>query len=106
MFYIRTIVYPPYPPPPYGAPYGGFPGQEPDTNLVWGILTTLLCCWPLGIVSIVYASRVSGSWHQGRYAEAQAASDKARNWAIGSVVGFASLMVVSVMILAVVDPPR
>ena len=105
MFYIRTIVYPPYP-PPYGAPYGGFPGQEPDTNLVWGILTTLLCCWPLGIVSIVYASRVSGSWHQGRYAEAQAASDKARNWAIGSVVGFASLMVVSVMILAVVDPPR
>ena len=73
------MTYPPPPPPPpqpppYGAPQGGYPVQQPDSNLVWGILCTVLCCLPLGIVSIVYASKVSGLWAQGRYAEAQEAS--------------------------------
>jgi hypothetical protein len=27
-------------------------------NLVWAIVSTLLCCWPLGVVSIIYAVRV------------------------------------------------
>jgi hypothetical protein len=79
---------PPYGPPPYGAPQGGYPVQQPDSNLVWGILSALLCCLPLGIVSIVYASKVSGLWAQGRYAEAQTASDNAKKWAIwGAVAG-------------------
>jgi Interferon-induced transmembrane protein len=89
------MTYPPPPPPPsapppYGAPQGGYPppAQQPDSNLVWGILCTVLCCLPLGIVSIVYASKVSGLWTQGRYAEAQAASDNAKKWAIwGAVAG-------------------
>ena len=29
-------------------------------HLVWAILTTLFCCLPLGVVSIVYASQVDG----------------------------------------------
>jgi RsiW-degrading membrane proteinase PrsW (M82 family) len=71
----------------------GWPGQrEPDNYLVWAILTTVLCCLPLGIVSIVYSTKVSGLWSQGRYAEAQAASESAKKWAIiaaivGAVVG-------------------
>ena len=79
---------PPFAPPPYGVPQGGFPTQQPDSNLVWGILSTVLCCLPLGIVSIVYASKVSGLWAQGRYAEAQHASANAKKWAIwGAVAG-------------------
>lgn len=81
---------PPPPPqqPPYGAPQGGYPAQQPDSNLVWGILCAVLCCLPLGIVSIVYASKVSGLWTQGRYAEAQEASANAKKWAIwGAVAG-------------------
>jgi Interferon-induced transmembrane protein len=79
---------PPYGPPPYGVPQGGFPTQPPDSNLVWGILCAVLCCLPLGIVSIVYASKVSGFWAQGRYAEAQEASANAKKWAIwGAVAG-------------------
>jgi Interferon-induced transmembrane protein len=79
---------PPFAPPPYGVPQGGFPTQQPDSNLVWGILSTVLCCLPLGIVSIVYASKVSGLWAQGRYAEAQEASANAKKWAIwGAVAG-------------------
>ena len=33
--------------------------QVPN-NLVWAILSTLFCCLPAGIVSIVYAAQVNG----------------------------------------------
>lgn len=80
---------PPPSPPPYGAPQPGMPPvQQPDSNLVWGILCAVLCCLPAGIVSIVYSSKVSGLWAQGRYPEAQAAADTAKKWAIwGAVAG-------------------
>ena len=76
--------YPPPPPPQGGAypPPGGH-GIPPDNNLVWGILVTLFCCLPLGIVSIVKASQVSGLWAQGRPAEAQAAADDRRSGRCG-----------------------
>ena len=60
--------------------------QQPDSNLVWGILVAVLCCLPFGIVSIIQAAKVSGLWAQGRYAEAQKASDDAKKWAIWGVV--------------------
>ena len=73
----------------------GWPAQrEPDNHLVWAILCTVLCCIPFGIVSIVYATRVSGLWAEGRYAEAQSASDSAKKWAIiGAVVGGATYVI-------------
>ena len=55
--------YPPPPPPGQGG-YGA-PAAQPSNNLVWGILVTVLCCLPLGIVSIVKATQVSGLWGQG-----------------------------------------
>lgn len=81
------------PPAGWQGQQPGWPGQrEPDNYLVWAILTTVLCCLPLGIVSIVYSTKVSGLWSQGRYAEAQAAADSAKKWAIiaaivGAVIG-------------------
>ncbi len=77
------------PPPP------GWQGQrEPENYLVWAILCTILCCLPLGIVSIVYSTKVSGLWVQGRYAEAQAAADNAKKWAIiGAVVGAVAYLI-------------
>lgn len=72
--------------------------MQPDTNLVWAILVTLFCCLPLGIVSIVKATQVSGLWMQGRYAEAQQASADARKWAIwGAIIG-AIVIVISIII--------
>ncbi|MBQ8273802.1 MAG: CD225/dispanin family protein [Bacteroidaceae bacterium] len=53
----------------------------PDTNLVWAILCTVLCCLPLGIVSIVKAASVEKLWNQGRHEEAQKASDDAMKYA-------------------------
>ena len=63
-------------------PYGPNPAMKPNTNLVWAILTTLFCCLPFGIVSIVYAAKVDSLWYAGNYAEAQDASKKAGTWAI------------------------
>ena len=78
--------YPPPPPPGQGG-YGA-PASQPSNNLVWAILVTVLCCLPLGIVSIVKATQVSGLWGQGRYADAQKSADDAKKFAIwGAIAG-------------------
>jgi interferon-induced transmembrane protein len=62
--------------------------MQPNNNLVWAILVTVFCCLPLGIVSIVKATQVSGLWAQGQYAEAQKAADDAKKWAMwGAIIG-------------------
>ena len=82
------------PPPPFGGPpgYGGPPsfgygaGQPPNNYLVWAILTTILCCLPLGVVSIVFSSQVNSKWAMGDAQGALKASNNARNFAIASAV--------------------
>ena len=92
--------FPPPPPPgnfPPPPPGGGF-GAPPDNNLVWAILCTVLCCLPLGIVSIVKATQVNGLWAQGQHAAAQAAAEDAKKFAMwGAIVG-AVVIVVAVII--------
>ncbi|OCB18370.1 hypothetical protein A5675_17430 [Mycobacterium malmoense] len=92
--------------PGWQAPQPGWPGQpEPENYLVWAILVTVLCCLPFGIVSIVYSTKVSGLWSQGRYAEAQAAADNAKKWAIiGAIAGavFAVMMVILYVAIGVI----
>jgi len=62
---------------------------KPDNFLVWGILTTILCCLPFGIVSIVYASKVDGLYHNGQFDDAKNAASNAKTWAIVSAsIGF------------------
>lgn len=34
-------------------------GVPPDNNLVWAILSTVLCCLPLGIVAIIKSTQVN-----------------------------------------------
>lgn len=55
-------------------------------NMVLAILSTVCCCLPLGIVAIIQASKVNGFVAQGNFAEAQAASDKAKKFAIIAIV--------------------
>lgn len=84
-----------YPPaqPPYNAPppsWSGGPNQyygpPPSNYLVWAILTTIFCCLPLGIVSIVFASQVNSKWAVGDTQGAYESSRKAKLWAIWSAV--------------------
>ncbi len=55
---------------------------------MWAILSTVLCCLPLGIASIVYAAQVNGKYQAGDLAGAQESSRKAKQFAIwGAVAG-------------------
>ena len=78
---------------PGGYQPGGYqPGPvpntpyKPDSGLVWGILTTLFCCLPFGIVSIVYASKVDSLWYMGNYQGAMDSAKKAKNWAMWAAI--------------------
>lgn len=58
----------------------------PPTNLVWAILSTILCCLPIGIVAIVYASKVTGHFYRNEYLKAKKASDRAMYWSLASLI--------------------
>ncbi len=58
----------------------------PPTYMAIAILSTIFCCLPFGIVSIVKASQVGSLYGQGSYEEAQKASKSAKKWAIISAV--------------------
>ena len=64
-----------------------------SNNLVWAILSTLFCCLPLGIVSIVFAAQVNTKLAAGDVAGARESADKAKKWAIYSVVAWVVLVV-------------
>ncbi len=78
--------------------------RKPDNCLVWAILTTVLCCLPFGIVSIVYASKVDSEWALGHYDEAEDAARKARTWAIVSaaVCAFVVLVYLAILLFALI----
>ena len=80
-----------YGPPPSASPYpaGGYQqpaGPPPNNYLVWAILSTVLCCLPLGVASIVFSTQVNSKWQMGDVAGAQASADKAKKFAIWSAV--------------------
>ncbi|MPY99519.1 MAG: CD225/dispanin family protein [Actinophytocola sp.] len=99
-----TNPYPQQPYDPYGqgqGPYGpgmpgpyGPPGPPPDNNLVWGILTTVMCCLPLGIVSIIKANEVNKLWYHGQYEAAHKAASDAGKWAMWSAIASVAIVVI------------
>ncbi len=86
-----------YPAPP---PYGGY-GPPINNHLAWGIVTTLLCFMPFGIVSIVFASQVNGKQAAGDIAGAMSASKKAKTWAIASAATAAGLFLILLIVFVV-----
>lgn len=69
---------------------GGQGGKPLNSTpyVIFAILTTVLCCLPLGIASIVYASKINSLQNAGDYAGAQQAAKKAKTFAIiGAVAG-------------------
>lgn len=72
----------------------------PKTWLVESILVTIFCCLPLGIVGIVYASKVSSLYASGKYDEAQHASAEAGKWTkIGGIIGLV-VYIVYILLMA------
>ncbi len=75
----------PQPPMGYGPPPGALP---PDNYLVWAILSTIMCCLPLGIASIVFSAQVNDKWARGDVAGAMESARKAKQFATWSAVAY------------------
>ncbi len=72
--------------------------EMPENHMVWAIVTTICCCLPFGIMSIIQASKVSGYWENGEYDDAMEASEKAKKYAlIGTVAGALIIIVRTAM---------
>lgn len=87
----------------YGQQPGGY-GQSmvpPDNYLVWAILSTVLCCFPLGIVSIVKSTQVNSLWAQGQPDQSRAASESAKKFAIWAAITWAILLVLYIVAIIV-----
>lgn len=85
---------PQQPPPQFTntppSPYNQNMGRPPKTYLLETILTTIFCCWPLGIPSIVYAARVEKKFYAGDVLGAEADSANAKKWMwinVGACIG-------------------
>lgn len=74
-------------------PQPGSSNEYVPNHMAWAIVTTLFCCLPLGIVSIIYASQVDGRRAAGDIAGARAAASKAGFWAIASVLSIPILLI-------------
>lgn len=56
------------------------PASKPNNYLALAILSTIFCCLPFGIVSIVFASKVDSQWNTGDYNGAMESARKAKTW--------------------------
>lgn len=64
-----------------GAPSSGTP------YMILAIFTILMCCMPLGIVAIIYASRINGLLRNGDYAGARESAKKVKLFSIIGIIG-------------------
>ena len=105
-----SIAPPPPPVPSYsantvsgnstGGSFNNNPEKPPmpENYLVWSILATVFCCWPLGIFAIINAAKVSSAYNAGDYQGALNASASAKKWTIATAcVGGISVIIVSVI---------
>jgi len=60
--------------------------NPPPNYLAIAILSTIFCCIPTGIISIIYAAQVNSKWASDDFTGAQIASNNAKTWAIVSFV--------------------
>lgn len=55
---------------------------KPDSYLIWAILTTLLCCLPLGVYAVYCSIQVDNLYKEGDYETANESAIKAKKWSI------------------------
>jgi len=59
--------------------------SRPNSYLALAIISTILCCLPTGIVSIIYSTKVNSLYEDGNYDQAERASKNAKTWGIVSI---------------------
>ncbi len=58
----------------------------PSTYFPWAIVTTLLCCFPAGIIALIYSTMVESRYSRGDYYGSVKASETALLWCIIALV--------------------
>jgi|GEM_PF-1565451 len=77
------------------------PPPDPTMALVFSIANFVCCCFPFGIVSIVYAVKMRQSLANDDIDGAYDADKKAKMWSlIGAVTGAISYLIFFVLIIA------
>lgn len=71
---------------------------KPDSHLALAIITTILCCLPLGVVAILKASKVDTLYVAKQYEAAKQASDDAKKW---SLIGMGVSAVVTIIYILI-----
>ncbi|WP_111307573.1 CD225/dispanin family protein [Confluentibacter sediminis] len=74
---------------------------RPSSYLALAIITTIVCCLPTGIVSIIYSTKVNGLYEDGKYDEAERASKNAKTWGLVSIGAAFLGVIVYVLIFGV-----
>ncbi|APY00181.1 CD225/dispanin family protein [Lacinutrix venerupis] len=77
------------------------PPPRPSNHLVLAILCTVACCMPLGIVSIVYSTKVDSAYNAGDYALAESSSKKAKNWGIAGISSGFIVVIIYILFMVV-----
>ena len=60
--------------------------MKPHSGLTLAIISTILCCLPLGIVAILRAVKVDRLWEAGFYRDAERYASSAKRWAIFAII--------------------
>lgn len=82
---------------PYNPqPQTGYPAC-PETHLVKAIICTVLCCWPLGIPAIVYATLVESAYHAGDFDLAVRRSKSANRWGNAAIISGVSVVILYII---------
>lgn len=122
LFVVNNVTEPtpvePVPPAPPVSPipnYGNTTGSSstfnngtsippmPENYLIWAILATIFCCWPIGIFAIIKASKVSSAYTAGDYAGAQQASEEAKKFTMWTaIIGGVSIIVIAILYVFVI----
>lgn len=75
---------------------------KPSSHLALAILTTILCCLPLGIVAIVKASKVDSYYMAKQYELARQASSEAKTWSLVGIGISALGLIIYFVFIAIV----
>ncbi len=74
---------------------------KPNNNLIFAIVTTILCCVPLGAVAIYYAYQSDSAYNAGDLQAAESNGKNARNWSIAGVVSCAIGSIIYIILMVI-----
>jgi len=59
--------------------------HPPKPSFIGPLLVTFLCCWPFGLVSLIYALQVPTKWRRGNREAARHAAERSEFWMYAAV---------------------